>query len=172
METNYSCFIRTQDWKQCPGLLHQDCSPQLPVFTFPEVFVESSHSPQPSFCQSKQAGVLCSLLVRQLCIFLITLVALSWCLFQIELIFLNYVDLKCTHCCRYGLIPALYNSDNASSSTGNIWCLTSLDPGCNFHSGMALMIDNPPKLDKQTSICLLHLCFHRGTSSKSHLPLG
>lgn len=148
------------------------CSPQLPVFTSPEVFVESSHSPsQPSFCQSKQAGVLCSLLVRQLCILLITLVALSWHLFRIEFIFLNYVDLKCTHYCRYGLIPALYNSNDASRS-GTTWSHTSLDAACIFHSGIALMIHKPPKLDKQTSICLLHLCFHGRASSQSCLPLG
>ena len=147
------------------------CSLQRPVFTSSEVFVESSHSPsQPSFCQSKQAGVLCSLLVRQLCIFLITLVALSWRSFQIELIFLDYVDLKCTHCCRYSLILALYNSNNASRSTGNTWSQTSLDPACIFRNGIALMIHKPPKLDKQTLICLLHSCFHGGACSQSCLP--
>lgn len=131
-------------------------SPQLPVSTSPEIFVESSHShPQPSFCQFKQAGILCSLFLRQLCIFLITLVVLSWHLFQIELIFLNYVGLKCTHCCRYSLIPALYNKNNASRSTGNTWSHTSLDPGSIFHSNIALMIHKPPKLDKQTSVVFI-----------------
>lgn len=114
-------------------------------------------TPQPSFLQSKQAGVLCSLLVGYLCIFLITPAAFIWHLLHIKLILLDYIDPNCTHFWGYSFILAPYSNNNASRHTGNTWSHSSLHPGFISRGGVALMNPKPPKLHRHQSVFSIHV---------------